>query len=76
MDNIKIEKNIKIPAMYGRYSKYPFGEMKVGDSFLIERADELGNLRQAASHWARRNGGKAKFSIRKWEKAFRCWRVQ
>lgn len=34
MDEIKIEKDIPVPMIWGR--KYPFNQMEIGDSFFIE----------------------------------------
>ena len=73
---MKIEKGIKIPATYGQYSKYPFGEMKVGDSFKIESTSDAQSVRQAAIHHARRSKTGMKFSVRKFEDHHRCWRVK
>jgi hypothetical protein len=71
----KIERNIPLPIQRGHYSTYPFGEMKVGDSFLVRVGDQPDRLRQAACHYARRSGVKMKFSILKIADGYRCWRV-
>lgn len=74
MSKIKIERGIQIPAVYGQYSKYPFGQMRVGDSFQIP--DDQQAVRQAASQYARRHNKAMKFSVRKYEDHYRCWRVK
>jgi hypothetical protein len=76
MTQVKIDKNIPLPATYGKYSKYPFGDMKKGDSFLIDSQAETTAVRQAASYYSRSTGTKMKFSIRKTDKGHRCWRVE
>jgi hypothetical protein len=70
----KIEKGIKSPAAGGW--KYPFKQMQPGDSFLIkEDAMEVARIRTAAYHYGRENKG-IKFSIRKTDSGFRCWRLK
>jgi len=71
---MKIEKGIKIPVTYDQYSKYPFRDMEVGDSFKLDKDTNLPAIRASATHYGKRNGGK-KFSIRKFENGYRCWRV-
>ena len=59
---ITIEKGIPVPpkSVGGRPSKYPFGEMKVGDSFAIgipagrEQQAIVTNLSSSAQAWVRR----------------------
>ncbi len=72
----KIEKGIPL-APHGnsvrRQSKYPFSDMKVGDSFAVP-AEVLSAVRTASIGYSRANGG-SKFTIRKSGKAFRCWRI-
>lgn len=65
---MKIESNVPLP------NKFPFSQMKVGDSFLLP--DHI--KRTAASVSARRFGDKnqMKFTIRKTEEGFRCWRIE
>lgn len=72
---IKIERGFKLPASRGKYRKYPFGEMKKGDSFLIESDDDIAGVRQAGCHYGRRSGTGIKFSILKTDAGHRCWRI-
>lgn len=71
---IKIEKHIPIPKPRGRgpKEKYPFGRLKVGDSFFIEKKDyhHSGGLAFAAS--ARH---KVKLTVRRTDKGVRIWRI-
>lgn len=75
---IKIERNIPIPTkrLYrrgaGRPAKYPFARMKIGDSFAVYKAQAV---RAAAQKFQRKNKVH-KFVIRRYEEAYRCWRVK
>jgi hypothetical protein len=70
----QIEKNVPIPknGLHGR-NKYPWREMKVGDSFLFAK-DITKATAYANAHAASRAG--LKFLTRRTEKGFRCWRVE
>ena len=72
--NYKIEKAIEVPPIKtGRYTKYPFHEMNIGDSFFaIDIPAE--NLRSAASYFGLRN--KRKYMVRKVDGGVRCWRME
>lgn len=73
---VKIEKNIAMPMYFGKYNKYPFGKMAIGDSFLIDQTHNVQSVRQAASHYAKRNNRDWKFSILKTADGYRCWRIK
>lgn len=68
MDTIKIEKNVALPAPS---TKYPFREMKKGDSFLVQRS------KLASIHTAARYAGiEVKTSIKDQpEGMLRVWRM-
>lgn len=69
----KIEKSEPIPQVKMR-SSWPFGDMEVGDSFLIpEGSPEQRTVASAASYYGTRNG--KKFSQRLTEEGTRVWRV-
>lgn len=75
-DPFKIEKGVPIPELCGSgYSKYPFGEMGVGDSVLI-KGDALASLRgrSAASYYGSRNN--KKFATRQTSDGLRIWRTE
>ena len=57
-------------------SSYPFGKMKVGQSFYFEPAavNDLMKLRGAAAHFGNRNG--MKFSVVRDGEGFRCGRIK
>ena len=72
MNHVKIEKNVPM----GPATKYPFKDMKVGDS-LLDTVDGPSNkslLRAAALTWGRVNG--VKFSARRVEGGVRVWRIE
>ena len=81
----KIEKNIKRPQQYmgrGRKLKYPFHDMKVGDSFFIPVADQnniqkVGSIVRNAANMARmRNKTIGRFSTRAVDGGVRVWRIE
>lgn len=74
LSDVKIEKGIPIP-LRGQYSKYPFGQMKIGDSFLIEEKHVASKVSQAAAQFARRAKKPLKFAVRHTPDGHRCWRI-
>lgn len=79
----KIEKNKPIPKVgpvnKGK-SKYPFGSMKVGDSFILDEHYEIAvnkSIHKRALVWSRINtGGKWKFTCRRDGNKLRVWRIK
>ena len=70
----EIEKNVPMPKT--RISRYNFGLMDVGDSFLVPFKDR-NNVRTAASQFSRRNKLKSVFTVRKIDNDnCRCWRMK
>lgn len=79
-----IERGIPIPARkksLGAKQKYPFRQMKVGDSFfvpnkLVQRF--YPTIRYAEQSIAKATGAKVRFHIAKWKngsvEGVRCWR--
>ena len=65
---IKIESGIPMPA------KFPFAEMKVGDSFLIPAGVNKGTVAVYANRYAKKTG--TKFTTRKTPEGYRCWRIE
>jgi len=70
----KIEKGIPIGMTRIGRPLYPFKEMKVGDSFLVERPEDVILVRSAAYTSAARLG--MKFSCRKAGDGMRVWRIK
>lgn len=63
------------PKKCGVITRYPFADMKVGDSFFVKGGlKETYNLRTAASYFAIRHPG-YKFSVRAVDGGCRVWRV-
>lgn len=76
---IPVENGIPLPKGYGgpgRRCVYPWGQMKVGNSFFISNEDvSEGGLRSAASYASSRSGW-GRFYVGKVEGGFRVWRVE
>lgn len=69
----KIESNIPALMPKASYRKYPFNEMKPGDSFLIN-GDAAPSVVSTSTHaFGRKHGWK--FSVRKTPDGHRCWRI-
>lgn len=66
---IDIESDIPIPQRQnGRTAKYPFSQMKPGDSFAVPVGSEkpktvINRLNTAAHGWRRRNQPEARFTV-------------
>jgi hypothetical protein len=71
-EHIKIERNIPPPESK-RMTKYPWGEMKVGDSFLFPegKAAPSESARSASQRYKPK-----RFVARRTEDGYRCWRVE
>lgn len=74
----KIERGIKPPIKrVHKTRKYPFAEMKVGDSFVVPIESRQNLCVSSISYSKNHQSGKWKFSIRKIsEVEVRCWRVK
>lgn len=77
----QIEKNIPMLSARAASHNYPYGDMEVGDSFLVktEGVNELSvsrRLRSSAYVYASKSGDGKKFTVRKvGDEGFRVWRV-
>lgn len=70
----EIQKNVQLPPVQrsgGRSSKYPFGEMTVGDSFFVDNVDPK-LVQQAAAAYGRRHN--VKFETRRCDGGIRVWK--
>jgi hypothetical protein len=66
---IKVESSIPLPA------KFPFGEMKVNDSFAVPAGVKRTAIAVAATRYGKKHGGK--FTVRQMpDKTLRCWRIE
>ena len=76
MTEFTIEKNVPIPVggkgVSGQ-TKYPFSEMKIGDSFAVSCVPST--VISAARNWRNTHNSSCKFSVRKTPDGCRCWRV-
>ncbi len=74
-ETIKIDKNIEIPKPPP--NKYPFGEMKKGDSFLIQgKNDYSGLIHNAIRRYKIKHPNhQGKYLVRKVEGGYRCWLI-
>ncbi len=70
---MKIDKDIPMPDPRGRPAKYDFAKMQIGDSFEVSDKDYV-RIRGATQHYARRHP-EFRFTIRKYNGAYRCWRI-
>lgn len=72
----EIQADVPIPSPNkgGRTAKYPFGAMKVGESFAVD-SDESGikRVQRAAAAFARRNA--IKLVTRRTDTGVRVWRT-
>lgn len=70
----KIEKGIPDPLTpYGFRSRFPFGDMEIGDSFKVPDFETFTKLYSAASWYGTRNMKKFRCSQRNGD--YRCWRI-
>ena len=76
--NFCIEKNVPLPPARA-CTKYPFGDMEVGDSFLVACTDDqrravLTRVGVAANSHRRRHG--RRYSSRTVSGGIRVWRIE
>ena len=69
---IKIESGIEIPGG-APGTRYPFKEMKIGDSFLVPKNIKHTSFASAAHNFGKRNG--MRFVTRTTPAGLRCWRT-
>lgn len=70
----KVETGIPVPD-FRPQRKYPFNEMKPGDSFLINGTDHA-SVANAATSYGRAMGRAWKFRVIKTSEGYRCWRLK
>lgn len=69
MTQIKIDKDFPLPESR---TKYPFGDMEVGDSFWSDNSREA--VSSSAYSYGQRHG--MKFTVRITDGVTRCWRIK
>ena len=82
---IEIEKNVPMPQGRGLSGRFPFGDMKVGDSFAVDvPVDTLAvhvgsfaaNIRNVAVNWGKKGGMKFSTLLVEGKTRVRVWRVE
>ncbi|MBK8361823.1 MAG: hypothetical protein IPL15_23880 [Comamonadaceae bacterium] len=82
---IEIEKNVPMPEGRGLSGRFPFGDMKVGDSFAVDvppdtLAVHVGSfaarIRNTANHCAKKGGMKFSTLLVEGKKRVRVWRTK
>ena len=68
----KIEK-VELPKEWG---SFPFEKMKKGDSFLETDFERVNTMKVRAHYFSKSKKGKVKFSIRKEDGGYRCYRIK
>ncbi len=73
----KIENKVPLPPGRKWKNRYPWNEMKIGDSFYVpkEAVNTDSTIRTAAAYFARRNP-EYKFRVAVVEGGVRVWRVE
>lgn len=74
----KIEKNIPVPTTHYNI-KYPFDNMEIGDSFIVDDERERNHVMVSWNGWIKRskNGKNKKFTSRKIsDNEYRIWRIK
>lgn len=74
LHNVGMEFDKHIPIPGPSRETYPFGQMSVGDSFMVVDATWIKNIRSAAYMHSRRHPG-VKFTVRKYGDGWRIWRT-
>lgn len=74
---IKVESNKALPLKRrGVPGKYPWKDLKVGDSFFIEGRDKKNGIYSCLASFNKRNAEEAiKITIRMEPKGVRVWRI-
>ncbi len=74
---MKIEKGIPCPySAKADGLKYPFKEMKVGDSFLLSQEMNPMSVRNCYFQFLYREKLGWKFTVKKTIEGYRCWRLK
>lgn len=74
---MKIDKGVPIPEKKNKESKYPFDQMEVGDSALMEdyTPENMRKLNSIIYYYTSKNKGK-KFTQRQEGDKIRVWRIK
>lgn len=69
---IQIEQNVRFPVGRG---VYPFGDMDLGDSFLLTTERRANAARVASIRYVKKYQPTWEFKVRKVEGGWRLWRI-
>lgn len=73
----KIEKDVPMPKVYnGRTCRYPFAEMRIGDSFFVAESVATSNSVGSSVHYFRKKNKSVKFAVRREQGGCRVWRTK
>lgn len=73
---IKVDKQKPIPEMKrGPVSKYPFKDLKVGDSFLIPDKAKKNGIYSSLANFNKGRRNPIKITIRTEDQGLRVWRI-
>lgn len=70
---MQVDKNIPLPNAKTSGNKYPWRQMEVGDSFLVQNREHA-NVCSVAANAGKRYG--MKFATRKEADGVRVWRIE
>jgi hypothetical protein len=70
-EEFKIEKNINLPKLRGRQTRYPVDRMEIGDSFSFKPSDWT-SVSSVVAYRKRKYGKAFSVSMRQ----LRCWRTK
>lgn len=71
----EIERGVPVPTS-GRYSKYPFAGMQVGDSFFVPEgtSKKMSSIHSLCNQYGKKHGGV--YKARRVDGGMRVWRVE
>lgn len=72
---MKVERKVEIPPRT-KGLKYPWDELKVGDSFFVDQKVTSNGMYSCAANYNRRAKKPIKISVRKEGNGIRVWRVK
>lgn len=70
---VTIDRGVPVPMKRTYASKYPFVEMAIGDSFLLDGTLKTETVRSAASAYGKDH--QKTFTVRMASDGTRCWRI-
>ena len=74
IERYRIESDIPLPSGVRRARRYPFKDMKIGDSFLVKDR-KAASVMSAVRRFMRQEGNGRAFTTRNVDGGVRCWRT-